>query len=140
MDQYGKKNTLGKNVLFYVPHGKKMASVKVGNEVQIGEHVRIDCLSPIEIKDNVWISENVSIFNHQHVLCGRALKQSKNVKATEGLFIGRDAWIGAGAMVLPQVSYIGEGAVIGAGSVVTKNVEDYKIVAGNPATIIGERD
>lgn len=46
--------------------------------------------------------------------------------------IGADAWIGAGAIILPGVT-IGEGAVVGAGAVVTKNVEPYTVVVGNPA-------
>lgn len=52
--------------------------------------------------------------------------------------IGDRAWIGYRAIVLPGVC-IGEGAVVGAGAVVTKNVEPYAIVAGNPARKIGER-
>ena len=46
--------------------------------------------------------------------------------------IGSDAWIGAGAIIMPGIT-IGEGAVVGAGAVVTKNVEPYTVVAGNPA-------
>ena len=52
--------------------------------------------------------------------------------------IGDRVWIGYRAIILPGVS-IGEGAVVGAGAVVTKNVEPYAIVAGNPARKIGER-
>lgn len=52
--------------------------------------------------------------------------------------IGDYVWIGFGAIVLPGVT-IGEGAVIGAGAVVTKDVEPYTIVAGNPARPIGMR-
>ncbi|HHQ4902893.1 TPA: acyltransferase, partial [Aeromonas veronii] len=48
-------------------------------------------------------------------------------------------WIGLGVTILKGV-YIGEGAVIAAQSVVTKNVDAYSIVAGNPAKIIGHRD
>jgi maltose O-acetyltransferase len=47
-------------------------------------------------------------------------------------------WIGYRAIILPGVS-IGEGAVVGAGAVVTKNVEPYAIMAGNPARKVGER-
>jgi acetyltransferase-like isoleucine patch superfamily enzyme len=47
-------------------------------------------------------------------------------------------WIGARAIISPGVR-IGEGAVIGAGSVVTRDVEPYTIVAGNPARFIKER-
>ncbi|MFC7338107.1 acyltransferase [Haloferula chungangensis] len=53
--------------------------------------------------------------------------------------IGDRAWIGYRAMVLPGVT-IGEGAVVGAGAVVTRDVEAYSIVAGNPAKKIGERE
>jgi acetyltransferase-like isoleucine patch superfamily enzyme len=46
--------------------------------------------------------------------------------------VGHDCWIGAGAIIVPGV-LVGSGAVVGAGSVVTANVDDYSIVAGNPA-------
>jgi acetyltransferase-like isoleucine patch superfamily enzyme len=52
--------------------------------------------------------------------------------------IGDRAWIGYGAIVLPGVS-IGEGAVVGAGAVVTRNVEPWTIVAGNPARKVNDR-
>lgn len=52
--------------------------------------------------------------------------------------IGHDVWIGCRAMILPGVT-IGNGAVIGAGAVVTKDVEPYAIVGGNPATLIRKR-
>lgn len=55
------------------------------------------------------------------------------------VIIGDRAWIGCGALVLPGVT-IGEGAVVGAGSVVTKDVEPYTIVAGNPAKPVGSRE
>ena len=52
--------------------------------------------------------------------------------------VGPDVWIGHGAIVLPGRS-IGTGAAIGAGAVVTKDVPDYAIVAGNPARVIRRR-
>lgn len=52
--------------------------------------------------------------------------------------IGNDVWIGANVIVIQGVK-IGNGAVIGAGAVVTKNVGDYEIVAGNPAKLIKMR-
>lgn len=54
------------------------------------------------------------------------------------VIIGEDVWIGAGSIILPGVK-IGDGAVIGAGSVVTKDVQPYAIVAGNPAKLIRYR-
>jgi phosphonate metabolism protein (transferase hexapeptide repeat family) len=52
--------------------------------------------------------------------------------------IGHDVWIGHGAVVLPG-RCIGTGAVVAAGAVVTKDVDDYAIVAGNPAHLVRPR-
>lgn len=52
--------------------------------------------------------------------------------------IGDDVWLGAAAIVLGGVS-VGTGAVVGAGAVVTHDVSDFAIVAGNPARVVGER-
>jgi acetyltransferase-like isoleucine patch superfamily enzyme len=59
--------------------------------------------------------------------------------ATKGdIHVGNDVWIGHGALILSGIR-IGDGAVIGAGSVVTKDVDDYAIVAGNPAKFLKHR-
>lgn len=52
--------------------------------------------------------------------------------------IGDDVWVGYGAIILSGVT-IGKGSIIAAGSVVTKDVEPYAIVAGNPARFIKYR-
>ncbi|MEL7211942.1 MAG: DapH/DapD/GlmU-related protein [Pseudomonadota bacterium] len=52
--------------------------------------------------------------------------------------IGHDTWIGAGAMIKPEVT-LGHGAVVAAGAVVTKDVAPYTIVAGTPATVLRHR-
>lgn len=49
--------------------------------------------------------------------------------------IGADTWIGAGAMIKPEVT-LGHGAVVAAGALVTKDVEPYTIVAGTPAKVL----
>ena len=56
-----------------------------------------------------------------------------------GITIGDDVLVGAGAVILPA-SKIGRGVVIGAGSVVNGDIPDYAIVAGMPAKIIGYRE
>lgn len=55
------------------------------------------------------------------------------------LTIGPDAWIGARALILPGCRTIGCGAVIGAGAVVTHDVPDFAVVAGNPARTVKMR-
>ena len=62
----------------------------------------------------------------------------QGLSAPKPIIIGDDVWIGTCSIVLPGVK-IGKGSVVGAGSVVTKDVPDYCVVAGNPARIIKQR-
>lgn len=55
------------------------------------------------------------------------------------VIIGDRVWIAYRAIILPGVT-IGEGAVVGAGAVVTKDVEPFSIVAGNPARLVNKRN
>lgn len=79
--------------------------------------------SPVFCKGNNILGKNFS---------------KKDFKPTKDTIIGNDVWIGAGTVVLAGRK-IGSGAVIGAGSVVTKDVGDYEIWAGNPARFIRKR-
>jgi putative colanic acid biosynthesis acetyltransferase WcaF len=76
----------------------------------------------------------------QAYLCGGTHDLSKpNLPLVIGpIEVGRDAFIGARAFVLPGIR-IGVGAVVGACAVVTKDIPSWSIVAGNPARSIGER-
>lgn len=62
----------------------------------------------------------------------------KDLPLKGDIVIGNDVWIGQKATILPGV-HIGDGAIIGAGSMVSKDVEPYTIVAGNPAKVIRKR-
>ena len=86
-----------------------------------GEH-RIDWITtyPFNVKGDEW--PNSKLVNGH--------PSSKG-----DVSIGHDVWIGHGALILSGVR-IGNGAVIGAGSVVTRNVDDYAVVAGNPAKFV----
>lgn len=135
----GRGCVISSKVMFYIPHGMTKQKIIVGEKVRIAENVKIDCASPVEIQDNVWVSENVHVMNHNHIINKREWKKSNDVESTSGIVLCEDCWIGAGALILPQVNMIGKGAIVGAGSVVTKDVEDFAIVVGNPAKIIGYR-
>jgi virginiamycin A acetyltransferase len=72
-------------------------------------------------------------FNPAHHLSDRWLVDSNPLE------VGSDVWIGANAVILPEVNRIGHGAVIGAGAVVSRDVPPYAVVLGNPARVVKYR-
>jgi virginiamycin A acetyltransferase len=64
--------------------------------------------------------------------------QGKTFPSRGNTTIGNDVWIGTGATIMPGVQ-IGDGSIIATSSVVTKDVEPYTIVGGNPAELIKAR-
>ena len=77
--------------------------------------------------------------NHQYSLYFENFKEYPiKFSQTNTIKIGNVVWIGDDVTLLPNIN-IGDGVCIGAGSIVTKDVPDYAIVAGNPARIIKYR-
>jgi len=113
--------------------------LRIGKHVEIDQGVWIDYSGGLEIGDMVTISAGARILTHSHGISDPNHYWRDQEITFNPLFIGSDSWIGTGAIILPQVTYIGQGAVIGAGSVVTKDVEPYCIVVGNPACVVGKR-
>ena len=72
-------------------------------------------------------------FNPVSGLCDRWLVKLNPLE------IGNDVWIGANAIIMPEVNRIGDGAVIGAGAVVNRDVPPYAVVLGNPARVVKYR-
>lgn len=62
----------------------------------------------------------------------------QGVRPEKPVYIGNDVWIGSRVTILPGV-HVGNGVVIRAGAVVSKDIPDMAVVAGNPATIIRMR-
>lgn len=93
----------------------------------------------LTIGDNCLIGPDVFISSRTHNF--QIKDQPINTQGYTGksTTIGNDVWIGVKAIILPGIT-IGDGAVIAGGAVVTKDVEPYKIVAGVPAKVIGQRE
>ena len=115
---------------FHTEFGK---NTKIGKNVFINSCCRFQDNGGIEIGDKTMIGPNVTIVTVNH-----EISPQTRINATpKPVKIGKNVWIGADCTILPGVT-IGENSVIGAGSVVTKNVPDNVIVAGNPAKVIKE--
>ncbi len=98
----------------------RMRGVNIGKDVWIGYDVILDTSRPhlITIADGVSIGMRATVIAH--------------FLETQGVKIERDAFLGPGVIILPNV-VIGHGAVVTAGSVVTKSIPPMTIAQGNPA-------
>jgi len=111
--------------------------INYGRNTKIGKNVFInfDCvfldLGGIIIEDNVLIAPKVSLLSEGHPVS----PQSRQSLVPGRIHIKENAWIGAGATILPGVT-IGENAVVAAGAVVSKDVAANTIVGGIPAKFI----
>lgn len=112
--------------------------ITMGDEVAINHSCSLDGgKNGITIGHQTRIANNVTIYAFNHGMAANApIYQQKS--QSKGVVIGCDVWIGAQAGIVDGIT-IGNFAVVGMGAIVTKDVPDYAIVAGNPATIIGDR-
>ena len=99
----------------------------------LGEHANAYSLGKIDIQEGATIAQEAYLCTGTHDFKDPSLQL-----ITKPITIGKNSFIGARAMILPGVS-IGDQAIVGAMSLVSKNVPDHQIVAGNPAKKIGER-
>lgn len=109
--------------------GVRFHKVEIGKNVIVMPGCLMMAAGGIIIDDGAMIAANVQLISNNHDLYERQIITCKPIR------IGRNAWIGAGATILPGVT-IGDNAVVGAASVVTKDVGADTVVAGNPAKLI----
>jgi len=113
--------------------------VEYGCEIKDGARIHSNCFIPeyTIIEENAWISPGVIMTNVLHPPCPAFKKYSPihGKKCCHGPIIKRNAVVGAGSVILPDI-IVGENAVVGAGSVVADDVSAEHVVAGNPARVI----
>jgi acetyltransferase-like isoleucine patch superfamily enzyme len=112
-----------------------------GKKISIGNNTVIARNSYLDGRvGQIVIGNNVSIAPELYVLSLSHDKNDPEFKLIPGPVTIEDyAWIGARVMILPGI-IVKEGGVLGAGSVVTKDVDEYTVVGGNPAKVIGMRE
>jgi acetyltransferase-like isoleucine patch superfamily enzyme len=118
--------------------GLRMCGIKVGQKAYIGSGLVITMPNKksacsLTIEDRVAIAPRVTLILESNANWS---KINSLITPIQGkIVIKKDSWIGAGSIILPNIT-IGEMSVVGAGSVVTKDVLAYSIVAGVPAVEI----
>jgi lipopolysaccharide O-acetyltransferase len=120
--------------------------IDIGNNVTMGDLVRMSANSRVRIGNNVLMGSKIYISDHNHgEYAGAAASDPRKSPHERPLSPGREvriddmAWIGESTTILAGVT-IGEGSVIGANSVVTSSIPAYSIAAGNPARILKQFD
>jgi len=94
----------------------------------------VDCQHQVTIEDDVFFGHGVRILTGSHDYTKFGAERQTTI-VTKPVTIKEGAWIASHAIILPGVT-VGKHAVVGAGAVVTKDVEEKTVVAGNPAKVI----
>lgn len=128
----GKSENAWINPPFYCDYG---FNIEVGKNLFTNYNCTILDVAKVKIGDNVLIGPNVSIYTAGHPIHADTRKTGYEYGAP--ITIGDNVWIGGNSIILPDVT-VGSNSVIAAGSVVTKDVPEWTVVAGNPARVIKE--
>lgn len=116
------------------------SNVHLGNHIYANFNLTLVDDGHIYIGDDTMIAPNVTIATAGHPINAKLRKRGFQYNAD--VHIGKNVWIGAGAVVLPGVT-IGDNTVIGAGAVVTKDIPSNVVAVGNPCRVlreVGEHD
>lgn len=124
----GKGSAVHMGAVFYYPR-----NISIGDDSIIGEGAVLDGRDKLVIGSHVDIASEVMIYNGEHDINDEKFKPVFSPVTIEDY-----VFIGPRVIILPGVT-IHKGAVVGAGAVVTKDVEEFKVVGGVPAKEIGER-
>ena len=121
--------------------------IDIGKNFYIGKYSKIEC--DVKIGDNVIFGNNVALvgrYDHNFLQVGTPIRYASQIRDLDYNWKGLDSivtieddvWLGYGSVIMSGVT-IGKGSIVAAGAVVTKNVESYSIVGGNPARFIKKR-
>lgn len=120
---------IGENVTIWFPW-----NISIGKNVSINNGCTLDGTGGIVIGDDTRIAGNVGLHTADHGFGGGQLVREAGFVIAP-IMIGKNVWVGYGTNVVRDI-VIADNSVIGCGSVVTKNVLEGSVVAGNPAKVI----
>ena len=126
----GKSENAFLNPPFYCDYG---FHIEVGKNFFANYNCTIIDVAKVKIGDNCMLAPNVSIYTAGHPIYPTT--RNSSYEYGKPVTIGDNVWIGGNAVICPGVC-IGNNVVIGAGSVVTKDIPDWCVAAGNPCRVI----
>ena len=132
--EIGENTQLANNVRLDAMGG----DITIGADVLINTFTIITAWSGITIGRDALVAPFCHITDRNHGICKNKLIKDQ-AGTSKPIHISQDVWIGSGCVILQGVQ-IGDGAVVGANSLVNNSIDDYVIVAGSPARIIGNRE
>jgi maltose O-acetyltransferase len=111
-------------------------NLRIGHNVHVGRLVLLDLAAPIEFEDDCVVSMGSTILTHADI--GDRPLAARHPRVVEPARVGAGSYLGANVTVLPGC-HIGREAVVGAGAVITRPVADGAVVAGVPARPLPRR-
>ena len=127
---FGKSDGAWVNPPFYCDYGKH---IEVGKNFFCNYNCTILDVAKVIIGDNCQIAPNVAIYTAGHPI--HPVTRNSAYEYGKEVLIGDNVWIGGNSVICPGVR-IGDHVVIGAGSVVTKDIPDWSVAAGNPCRVL----
>lgn len=115
-------------------------SLYIGNRVTVGYGVTLSIANRVEIGDDTMIAAGVQIYDnitHPISPARRLQRDSFRLDESSPVVIGRNVWIGTGAIIMRGVT-IGDNSIVSAGAIVRHSVPSNTLVAGNPAQVVKE--
>lgn len=129
-DRCGRNVDIGRHISF-------SQHVSLGDNSSIGDNTYIN--GEVIIGNDVMMAPNCALIATTHNYSRTDIPMNLQGESKSTITIGNDVWIGYGVTILKNV-HIGNGCIIAAGAVVIQSVEDYSIVGGVPAKVIGHRE
>lgn len=136
---------IGENVEMHTPvtfhnvseqPGHHYSNLQIGSGCYFGREVFLDLAEKITIEDQVTVSMRAMLLTHTHA--GKSpLSQGRLAPSYAPILLKQGCYLGAGSIILPGIT-IGKQAIVGAGAVVLHDVPDYAVVVGSPARAIAK--
>ena len=127
---FGKSDGACVNPPFYCDYG---SHIEVGKNFFANYNCTILDVAKVTIGDNCFMAPNVAIYTAGHTIYPDV--RSAMWEYGKQVTIGDNVWIGGNTVICPGVN-IGSNVIIGAGSVVTKDIPDWAVAAGNPCKVL----